>query len=124
MVYDTFMSIDLGRAISQRELLSTLAKGIVNDVTLSRLEESDTFIDEAMRALDFEEPRLFEWLTETEPLRKAFEATITSVAVELLKAKQKPLSLDQMARRLGVLTFRIAAATALHAVMNERRNDV
>lgn len=103
----------LARAFAQ-------AKVTLNDEEQSRVATADAFLDEAYDQLD-EEPSLKEFLSSNYELGEVRWAEWSVLHWVLLRAINEGVRIDVIINYIEAQISRIQAATAMAAVMNERK---
>ena len=100
-------------------LMKLLKREGVDETTLADVRRADAFVDEALDALDAEEPALMGWLNSPEVNELLRVQTAASYAL-IIRDNQRGVPLEQMVHRLQTLNYRAICALSLAAAMRER----
>lgn len=108
------------RTPQARGLFKKLLGKRVTPESLADLEVADTYVDEALDALELEEPSLTKWLEGNTEVNGLMQANISAVYIMLYTGLKKGYPLDEIVKEIDKLYTRVIYGTAWRAALRER----
>jgi hypothetical protein len=87
---------------------------------LVEIRAADLWVDEALEHLEREEPSLRAWLEKDYSLNRALKANMTAIYQSVVSDAGRGQPFERSLDRVNQLIFRIVAAAAWRAALNER----
>lgn len=86
------------------------------------IEDADRWVDEALTALETEEPSMLKWVSEDPFAREALNATTIAIFNSVNRAMHQGRPMGEVLRWISFYNYRLAAASAWHSANRERGN--
>lgn len=105
----------------ERQVMARVLQPLdITDSNRREIELADTYIDDALDAVDNEEPSLLEWLSTDLDLSRLFFANRSTIYWLIVSDSQKGIPLGTTVQKIDALTSRLLAATSWRALMLAR----
>lgn len=101
-------------------MMARSLKGQLDGRFKAEVERADDWVDQALAALEEEEPSLASWLDTDESINRALTANASAIYWTIISVLAAGDSLEDAMERVDKLVERLVHATALVAAMRER----
>jgi hypothetical protein len=107
-------------SVPERNVFSRILKGELNAVASAEVAAADSYLDEALDALDMEEPTLCKWLESDADLNRLLTTNITATARLIYRLAQQGVDYNVCMGRVNNLFFRVICAAVYRGVQGDR----
>lgn len=103
-----------------RRILMHILKSSLRESALGEVQIADRYIDDALDALEVEEPTLERWLANDPQLTLALQTNINAIWRAIYADAERNIPFARSIKRMNILVFRMVSAAVYHGVLADR----